>query len=289
MREHRLAGARLAGEHVQARGRGASSARSIKSRFSTHNSLSTQTGVPVTTDGLVCHASLDRARVMAGESIIWVKLKRSADGRRVHSTGSSAWLPATPRTRSTAPKRLHVNACPRWSLATRLDEEIRRRGAPPHPAELPARECSTNVERLANTHGEDLPEQALAYLGTALTRELRRFDRVGHAGEGELLVVLPGRRRAARRRSSRGARSAGCARSRSSSNGKRQPLRISVGIAAWRDGLQTEHLLAQTRIAAQRRRRMDPREHEPAEAPPAGTERDAVAQTFIISARALRV
>ncbi len=155
-------------------------------------------------------------------------------------------------------------------LATRLDEEVQR--AARHRTQLSCLLVSLDeVEHLANTYGEDLPEQALAYLGTALIRQLRRFDRVGHAGEGELLVVLPG---ADERRAEIVARRAlGRLHSvKLELNGKREPLRISVGIAAWRDGLQTEHLLSQTRIAAQRRRRMDPREHEPVEGSAAGSE-----------------
>ena len=39
--------------------------------------------------------------------------------------------------------------------------------------------------------------------------------------------------------------------------GERQPLRISVGVAAWREGLSADQLLAQTRLAAQRHDRPD--------------------------------
>jgi GGDEF domain-containing protein len=80
---------------------------------------------------------------------------------------------------------------------------------------------------------------------------LRRFDRVGHAAEGELLVVLPG---ADERRGEIVARRAlGRLHAvKIEVDGQRHPLRISMGIAAWRTGLTSEQLLSQTRLAAQR-------------------------------------
>jgi hypothetical protein len=56
--------------------------------------------------------------------------------------------------------------------------------------------------------------------------------------------------------------------------GDRHPLRISMGIAAWREGLSAEDLLAQTRVAA---RRDDPNEHQPT-APADGPSGDATEQ-----------
>lgn len=135
-------------------------------------------------------------------------------------------------------------------LAARLDEEVNRAGR--HHTALSCLLVSLDdVEHLARTHGEDLPAQALAYLGAALGRELRRFDRIGHTAEGELLVVLPG---ADGRRGEIVARRAlGRLHAvKIEVDGKRQPLRISMGIAAWRDGLTGEQLLSQTRLAAQR-------------------------------------
>jgi diguanylate cyclase (GGDEF)-like protein len=143
-------------------------------------------------------------------------------------------------------------------LATRLDEEVNRAGR--HHTALSCLLVSLDdVEHLSRTHGEDLPAQALAYLGAALGRELRRFDRIGHAAEGELLVVLPG---ADERRGELVARRAlGRLHAvKIEVDGKRRPLRISMGIAAWREGLTGEQLLSQTRLAAQRR---DPSDRQP--------------------------
>jgi GGDEF domain-containing protein len=113
-----------------------------------------------------------------------------------------------------------------------------------------------DVERLSRTHGEELPAQALAYLGAALGRELRRFDRIGHAAEGELLVVLPG---ADEQRGEIVARRAlGRLHAiKIEVDGRRQPLRISMGISSWREGLSGEQLLSQTRLAAQRHERIE--------------------------------
>jgi diguanylate cyclase (GGDEF)-like protein len=135
-------------------------------------------------------------------------------------------------------------------LVARLDEEVNRAGR--HHTALSCLLVSLDdVEHLARTHGEDLPAQALAYLGAALGRQLRRFDRIGHAAEGELLVVLPG---ADERRGEIVARRAlGRLHAvKIEVDGKRRPLRISMGIAAWHEGLTGEQLLSQTRLAAQR-------------------------------------
>jgi diguanylate cyclase (GGDEF)-like protein len=154
-------------------------------------------------------------------------------------------------------------------LAARLDEEVSRAGR--HRTELSCLLVSLDdVERLSSTHGEELPSQALAYLGAMLGRELRRFDRVGHSAEGELLVVLPG---ADERRGEIVARRAlGRLHAvKIESEGRRQALRISVGIAAWHEGLTADQLLAQTRLAARRPGPLDrestwPPEHHQADA-----------------------
>jgi diguanylate cyclase (GGDEF)-like protein len=155
-------------------------------------------------------------------------------------------------------------------LAVRLDEEVNR--AERHHTALSCLLVSLDdVEHLSHTHGKHLPAQALAYLGAALERELRRFDRVGHAAEGELVVVLPGaderRGEIVARRALRRLHAV-----KIEVDGKRQPLRISVGIAAWREGLTAEHLLSQTRIAAQRGEPADTNPHEPSDGPRAGIE-----------------
>ena len=88
-------------------------------------------------------------------------------------------------------------------------------------------------------------------MGEALRRELRRFDRVGRPSEGELAVLLPGadgprgeivaRRALARLRAIK-----------VEADGERRPLRVSVGLAAWREDVGGEELMAQTRAAARR-------------------------------------
>ncbi len=73
----------------------------------------------------------------------------------------------------------------------------------------------------------------MAYIASALSRELRRFDRVGMPSDRELLVILPG---------ADGPRGEMVARRvldrlraiKVEARGRREPLRISVGLAAWR-------------------------------------------------------
>jgi two-component system, cell cycle response regulator len=152
-------------------------------------------------------------------------------------------------------------------LAERLDEEVNRAGR--HHTPLSCLLVSLDdVEHLARAHGEELPAQALAYLGAALVRELRRFDRIGQVAAGELLVVLPGAD------AQRGEIVARRALSRMhavkiEADGERRPLRISMGIAAWHEGLTAEQLVSQTRLAAQRGE-PGARHKAPSEQPQAG-------------------
>jgi diguanylate cyclase (GGDEF)-like protein len=135
-------------------------------------------------------------------------------------------------------------------LAARLEEEVAR--AERHHTALSCLLVGLDdVEQLARAHGAELPAQALAYFAAALAPELRRFDRVGRPGEGELLVVLPG---ADERRGEIVARRAlGRLHAiKLDVQGHRLPLRVSMGIAAWHDGLSAEQLLSLTRLAAQR-------------------------------------
>jgi GGDEF domain-containing protein len=156
---------------------------------------------------------------------------------------------------STPPQRGPRDCLSPTELAARLDEEVSR--AARHRTALSCLLVSLlDVEQLTSTHGEELPAQALAYLGGALGHQLRRFDRVGYAQDGELLVVLPG---ADERRGEIVARRAlGRLHAvKIEVAGQRRPLRISVGVAAWREGFSAEQLLAQTRLAAQRRERSE--------------------------------
>jgi diguanylate cyclase (GGDEF)-like protein len=134
------------------------------------------------------------------------------------------------------------------ALAERLEEEINRAGR--HGTQLSCLLVVVeNLDDLAKAHGSELSEQTLAYVGEALRRELRRFDRVGRPSDDELAVLLPGadgprgeivaRRALARLRAIK-----------IEVDGKRRPLRVSVGLAAWREDVGGEELLAQTRAAA---------------------------------------
>jgi GGDEF domain-containing protein len=156
---------------------------------------------------------------------------------------------------STLPPRGPRDCLSTAELVARLDEEVSRAGR--HRTALSCLLVSLlDVEQLASAHGQELPAQALDYLGAALGRQLRRFDRVGSLRDGELLVLLPG---ADERRGEIVARRAlGRLHSvKIEVEGQRQPLRISVGVAAWREGLSADQLLAQTRLAAQRHNRSD--------------------------------
>ncbi len=134
------------------------------------------------------------------------------------------------------------------ALAERLEEEINRAGRHGTPLSC-LLVVVENLDDLAKAHGSELSEQTLAYVGEALRRELRRFDRVGRPSDGELAVLLPGadgprgeivaRRALARLRAIK-----------IEADGERRPLRVSVGLAAWREDVGVEELLAQTRAAA---------------------------------------
>lgn len=133
------------------------------------------------------------------------------------------------------------------ALAERLDEEVRR--AERHGTQL---SCVLlvidNLEEMAREHGGDLHERTLEYIGSALRRELRRFDRIGRPGGDELLIVLPG---------ADGPRGEMVARRvldrlrtiKVEADGLRRPLRISLGLAAWRGDTGPDDLLSRAREA----------------------------------------
>jgi diguanylate cyclase (GGDEF)-like protein len=136
------------------------------------------------------------------------------------------------------------------ALAERLEEEINRAGR--HGTALSCLLVTIgNLDELSREHGSELPEQTLAYVEGALRRQLRGFDRIGRPGDRELLVVLPG---------TDGPRGEIVARRvldrlhtiKVEADGTRQPLRVSVGLAAWRAKLSGEDLLAETRAATLR-------------------------------------
>jgi diguanylate cyclase (GGDEF)-like protein len=136
------------------------------------------------------------------------------------------------------------------ALAERLEEEINRAGR--HGTPLSCLLVTIgNLDELSREHGSELLERTLAYVGSALWRQLRRFDRIGKPSDNELLVVLPGadgpRGEIVARRVLERLRTI-----KVEADGTRRPLRISVGLAAWREELSGEELLAQTRAAARR-------------------------------------
>ena len=161
----------------------------------------------------------------------------------------------------------------RGALLERLDEEIGR--AERHGTGL---SCVLvmieNLEDMAREHGSDLPEQTLAYVANALSAELRRFDRIGRPGEGELLIVLPGadgplgeivaRRVMERMRTIK-----------LESRGARRPLEVSLGLAAWGADMRKEDLLARTRAAAGRGKGEEPVQAAEGERPTAHRIADA--------------
>jgi len=136
------------------------------------------------------------------------------------------------------------------ALAERLEEEINRatRHGTPLSCLLVVIE---NLNELAEAHGSELSGQTLAFVGATLRRELRRFDRVGRPSEGELAVLLPGadgpRGEVVARRTLQRLRAI-----KVEADGERRPLRVSVGLAAWREDVDGEDLLAQARAAARR-------------------------------------
>jgi diguanylate cyclase (GGDEF)-like protein len=137
------------------------------------------------------------------------------------------------------------------ALSERLEEEIGR--AERHGTQL---SCLLlvldNLEEMAREHGSDLPEQTLAYLGGALLRELRRFDRVGRPTDEELLIVLPGadspRGEMVARRVLERVRTI-----KVEADGTRRPVRVSLGLAAWRQDSSGAELLARARAATRAR------------------------------------
>ncbi|HEY2142536.1 MAG TPA: diguanylate cyclase [Solirubrobacteraceae bacterium] len=164
------------------------------------------------------------------------------------------------------------------ALGDRLEEEINRAGRHGTPLSC-LLVVIDNLDELSSEHGSELSEQTLAYVGPALRRELRRFDRIGRPSDGELLVVLPGAD------STRGEIVAKRVLDRLrtikvEANGIRRPLSVSVGIAAWHIDATAEDLLDGTRAAARRGHGVEdpsadiaatePQSHPISSSPPAG-------------------
>ena len=158
----------------------------------------------------------------------------------------------SPRDRSDRGATGRLECLTAGSLDDRLMEEINRAGrfGTALSCLLVAIE---DLDEIALRHGSELPEQALAYAGPALLGELRSFDRVGRPSERELLVVLPGADGAggevvARRLLAR------LHAIKIEAGGVRQPLSVSVGLAAWREHLSGEQLVAEARAVARPKR-----------------------------------
>jgi diguanylate cyclase (GGDEF)-like protein len=160
-------------------------------------------------------------------------------------------MAANDHQRSAAPPPGGVEWLSAAALGARLVEEVKR--AERHGTELSCLLVSIeNLDEMAREHGEELREQTLAYVADALRRELRAFDRVGRPSERELVLVLPG---------ADGARGEIVARRvldrlrtiKVEARGARRPLRVSVGLAAWRDGASGEELLTRMRAASRSR------------------------------------
>jgi diguanylate cyclase (GGDEF)-like protein len=153
--------------------------------------------------------------------------------------------------RDTTPKRPTAGAVACLSesaLQQRLAEEINRAGR--HGTPLSCLLVTIgNLSEIAREHGEDLYEQTLSYVARALGTQVRDFDRIGMPSDDELLLLLPGadgpRGEIVARRALQRLRTI-----KVEADGKRQPLSISVGLAAWRESLSGDELLELAREAA---------------------------------------
>jgi diguanylate cyclase (GGDEF)-like protein len=133
-------------------------------------------------------------------------------------------------------------------LDARVEEEVHR--AKRHGTSLSCLLLVVeNLHELAGGHDGDLYEQTLDYLGRALARELRDFDRVGRPSGRELAIVLPGadsvRGEIVARRMLERLRTI-----KVEADGERRPLRLSLGLASWRTERSGEELLARARAVA---------------------------------------
>jgi diguanylate cyclase (GGDEF)-like protein len=136
------------------------------------------------------------------------------------------------------------------ALHERLEEEINRAGR--HDTALSCLLVTIgNLEELAREHGSELFEETLAYVLRTLAAQVRGFDRIGRPSEDELLLILPGadgpRGEVVARRVLERLRTI-----KVEVEGTRQPLRISVGLAAWHESLSAGELLERARLAAWR-------------------------------------
>jgi diguanylate cyclase (GGDEF)-like protein len=134
-------------------------------------------------------------------------------------------------------------------LQARLEEEVCR--AERHGTPLSCLLVSLDAARLREQHGREMPEQALAYVAAALSRQLRRFDRVGRMSAGELIVLLPGtdgpRAEIVARRALSRLQSV-----KVEEDGQRRSIGVAIGLGTWSAGQSAEQLMERTRLAARR-------------------------------------
>ncbi len=104
------------------------------------------------------------------------------------------------------------------------------------------------LDQMVPEHGGELREQMIEYVTGALLGELRCFDRVGLTADGDLALLLPGadspRGEIVARRALERLRTI-----KVESAGRRLPLQVSMGLAAWREGWTAEELVGQARAA----------------------------------------
>jgi GGDEF domain-containing protein len=136
------------------------------------------------------------------------------------------------------------------ALRERLFEEVNRAGR--HGTALSCLLVMIgNLEELAREHGDELSEQTFAYVAGVLAGQVRGFDRIGRPSDSELLLVLPGadgpRGEIVARRVLERLRTI-----KVESDGARQPLLLSVGLAEWQDDIGADELLERARTAARR-------------------------------------
>ncbi|HTB70194.1 MAG TPA: diguanylate cyclase [Solirubrobacteraceae bacterium] len=153
-------------------------------------------------------------------------------------------------TKSERPEAGAVACLSESALRKRLAEEVSR--ADRHGTPLSCLVVTIgNLEELLREHGSDLYEETLLYIARALGSQVRDFDRIGMPADGELLLLLPGadgpRGEIVARRALQRLRTI-----KVESDGERHPLSVSVGLAAWREGLDGAELLELARAAGRR-------------------------------------
>ena len=182
----------------------------------------------------------------------------SMDGHGASAyTRPTQGMAASEHQQGTRPHPAGEAACLSFTaLQDRLAEEIDR--ARRHDTQLSC--LLLRIDRLEELQSEQasaLPAQTLSYVGGALRRELRSFDRIGRLSDSELLIALPGadgpRAEAVGRRVLDRLRTI-----KVEAEGTRRPLGVSLGLAAWHGRLSGEELLAQTRAAMRVRNGEEP-------------------------------